>query len=58
MSGLHILLALKIILLALKIPSPEFLLVSLILGVLTIAALLIWTGRYLEVRTRIFHKPL
>lgn len=51
MSGLHILLALKI-------PSPEFLLVSLILGVLTIAALLIWTGRYLEVRTRIFHKPL
>ena len=46
MSGLHILLALKI-------PSAEFPLVSLILGVLTIAALLIWTGRYLEVRTRL-----
>lgn len=45
MSGLHVVLALKL-------PPADFLLVSPIVGVLTIVALLGWTGRYLMARTR------
>ena len=43
MSGLHIVLALKL-------PPAEFLLVSPVVGVVTIVALLAWTGRYLARR--------
>lgn len=45
MSGLHVLLALKL-------PPADFLLVSPLVGVLTIVALLGWTSRYLIARTR------
>jgi hypothetical protein len=44
-SGLHVLLALKL-------PPADFLLVSPIIGVITIVALLAWTGRFLMARTR------
>jgi hypothetical protein len=46
MSGLHVVLALEL-------PPADFLLVSPIVGVLTIIALLAWTGRYLMARTRV-----
>ncbi|MGH7925438.1 MAG: VC0807 family protein [Candidatus Binatus sp.] len=45
MSGLHVVLALEL-------PPAEFLLVSPVVGVATILALLVWTGRYLAVRRR------
>lgn len=43
MSGLHVVLALKL-------APAEFLLVSPVVGVVTIVALLAWTGRYLAAR--------
>jgi hypothetical protein len=45
MSGLHVVLALTL-------PPAEFLLVSPIVGVVTIVALLAWTGWYLAARMR------
>ncbi len=45
MSGLHVVLALKL-------PPAEFLLASPVVGVVTIVALLAWTGRYLAARMR------
>lgn len=45
MSGLHVIVALKL-------PPAEFLLVSPVVGVLTIVALLGWTGRYVAARRR------
>jgi len=45
MSGLHVVLALKL-------PPAEFLLVSPIVGVVTIVALLAWTGSYAAARIR------
>jgi len=45
MSGLHVVFALKI-------PPAEFLLVSPILGVLTVIGLLIWSAHYLKARMR------
>jgi hypothetical protein len=45
MSGLHVVLALKL-------PPAEFLLVSPIVGVVTILALLAWTGRHVGARMR------
>jgi hypothetical protein len=45
MSGLHVVLALNI-------PPAEFLLVSPILGFITVIGLLVWTARYLKARMR------
>jgi hypothetical protein len=45
MSGLHVVLALKL-------PPAEFLLISPVVGLVTIVALLAWTGPYLAARTR------
>jgi hypothetical protein len=45
MSGLHVVLALKL-------PPADFLLISPVVGLVTIMALLAWTGPYLAARTR------
>jgi len=50
MSGLHVVLALKL-------PPAEFLLVSPVVGVVTTVALLVWTGRYLVARRGPIHTP-
>lgn len=50
MSGLHIVLALKL-------APAEFLLVSQVVGVVTIVALLAWTGRYLAALLRPVQTP-
>jgi hypothetical protein len=51
MSGLHVVLALKL-------APANFLLVSPIVGVVTIAALLVWTGRYLSGRGQLLRRPI
>ncbi len=50
MSGVHVVLALKL-------APAEFLLVSPVVGVVTIVALLVWTGRYLAARRRPVQTP-
>ncbi len=45
MSAVHVLLALKL-------PPAEFLLVSPVLGLATIVALMLWTGTYLSLKRR------
>ncbi len=50
MSGLHLVLALKL-------APAEFLLVSPVVGLVTIVALLVWTGRYLAARRHAIQTP-